>query len=292
MFDAFVKAVLASGGELAPIDEASALIWADPASTEEFHLVVEDATELEWVQLPYAGVEKFAPNLIPDLIWTCGKGVYADPVAEHVMALILAAFRNLHVYAAADSWTEQVGRNLRGASVTVIGGGGIARSLIGLLEPWDTAVTVVRRTPEPVPGATATLTMEHLNQAISDTDVVVLAASLTADTHHLVDADFLAAMARRAWLVNVARGGLVATDDLVDALRHNEIAGAALDVTDPEPLPGGHPLFGLHNCIITPHVGNTPEMGLPLITDRVARNVARWIAGDELLGLVDVVAGY
>lgn len=292
MFDAFVKAVLAAGGELAPIDEASALIWADPAAIEEFPLVVEDASDLEWIQLPYAGVEKFAPNLTPDRIWTCGKGVYADPVAEHVIGLILAGFRQLHMYIGADSWKTPMGRNLLGASVTVIGGGGIAEALIRLLEPWGTTITVVRKSAKPVPGATLTVTNDHMAEAIADTDVVVLAAALTAETHHLVDAEFLVAMADRAWLVNVARGGLVSTDDLVDALRMGQIAGAALDVTDPEPLPDGHPLFALHNCIITPHVGNTPQMGLPLITDRVARNVARWIAGDELIGVVDVVAGY
>ncbi len=76
------------------------------------------------------------------------------------------------------------------------------------------------------------------------------------------------------------------------ALADGQIAGAALDVTDPEPLPDGHPLWTIHNCIITPHVGNTPEMGLPLIADRVRQNVARWIAGDDLIGLVDVAAGY
>ena len=88
------------------------------------------------------------------------------------------------------------------------------------------------------------------------------------------------------------RGGHVVTDDLVTALREGVIAGAVLDVTDPEPLPDGHPLWELDNCVITPHVGNTPEMGLPLIADRVRVNVGRWIAGDKLIGPVDVGVGY
>ena len=99
-------------------------------------------------------------------------------------------------------------------------------------------------------------------------------------------------MERHAWLVNVARGRHVVTDDLVTALRDGVIGGAGLDVTDPEPLPDGHPLWSLPNCIITPHVGNTPEMAVPLLAERVAANVRRFAAGEELLGPVDADLGY
>ena len=108
----------------------------------------------------------------------------------------------------------------------------------------------------------------------------------------MVDAAFLEAMHSDAWLINVARGGLVDHDALLVALQSGSIGGAALDVTAPEPLPDGHPLWAEPRCIITPHVANTPEMGLPLIANRVRQNVERWIAGDELIGLVDVEAGY
>jgi phosphoglycerate dehydrogenase-like enzyme len=99
-------------------------------------------------------------------------------------------------------------------------------------------------------------------------------------------------MEDHAWIVNVARGRHIVTDDLVDALRAGTIGGAGLDVTDPEPLPDGHPLWSLPNCIITPHVGNTPEMARPLLAARVADNVRRFARGEELIGLVDVDAGY
>ncbi len=82
------------------------------------------------------------------------------------------------------------------------------------------------------------------------------------------------------------------TDDLVEALRNDVIGGAGLDVTDPEPLPAGHPLWTLPNCIITPHVGNTPEMAIPLLAERIATNVRRYADDEELVGLVDVEAGY
>ncbi len=292
MFDAFVRAVADAGGETVPLGEASALVWADPAAADVFPEILADAPGVEWIQLPYAGVETFVRHLDTDHTWTCGKGVYAEPVAEHVMTLALAGLRHLNEYIPAHRWPDQHGKNLLGAKVTVIGAGGITESLARLLAPWNVTLTVVRRRSDPFPGADRTLPFEQLADAVADADVVVIAAALTRETHGLVDAEFLAAMADDAWLVNVARGGHVVTDDLVTALADGVIAGAALDVTDPEPLPDGHPLWALHNCIVTPHVGNTPEMGLPLIADRVRQNVERWIAGDDLIGLVDVEAGY
>ncbi len=292
MHAAMVAAVESAGGRVVPVADASALMWADPAAASEFPGVVAAAPQLEWIQLPYAGIENFADNLDPARLWTCGKGVYADPVAEHIITLTLAGFRHLHEAIPATSWPEQRGRNLLGARMTVFGGGGITESLICLIEPWDVTLTVVRRSPTPFPGAARTVTFDERLDAIADADVVVLAAALTPETRGMVDAKFLDAMPSHSWLVNVARGGHVDTDALVAALDANAIGGAALDVTDPEPLPDGHPLWAQPNCIITPHVGNTPEMGLPLIAERVRRNVSRWIDGDPLIGTVDVDAGY
>jgi phosphoglycerate dehydrogenase-like enzyme len=99
-------------------------------------------------------------------------------------------------------------------------------------------------------------------------------------------------MESHAWIVNVARGKHIITDDLVWALSNNVIGGAALDVTDPEPLPEGHPLWSLPNCIITPHVGNTPEMAIPLLSERVRENVRRYMDDQPLIGMVDAHLGY
>ena len=112
---------------------------------------------------------------------------------------------------------------------------------------------MVRRTTEPVPGAERTLATDALHDALPDARLVVLALALTPDTRHIIGAGELGAMHERAWLVNVSRGGHVDTDALVDALERGVIAGAALDVTDPEPLPDGHRLWSMANCIITPH---------------------------------------
>jgi phosphoglycerate dehydrogenase-like enzyme len=192
---------------------------------------------------------------------------------------------------AAQSWGAPTGRNLIGAHVTIVGGGGICEHLMNLLVPFGCSTTVVRRHPAEMRGATVVGT-DGLHEAVSGADVVVLALALTAESVGMIDEGVLAAMPAHSWLVNVARGGHVVTDHLVRALREHQIGGAALDVTHPEPLPDGHPLWHIPNCIITPHIANTPEMGLPLIAARVRANVARFVAGEPLVGLVDVAAGY
>jgi phosphoglycerate dehydrogenase-like enzyme len=291
MYDAFAAAVRAGGGRLANVEDARALVWADPARADAFPLIARTAGHLEWIQLPYAGIEPFAAYLDPRYVWTCGKGVYARPVAEHALGLALAGLRGLDVYSRAQSWGAPTGRNLIGAHVTIVGGGGICEHLMNLLVPFGCSTTVVRRHPAEMRGATVVGT-DGLHEAVSGADVVVLALALTAESVGMIDEGVLAAMPAHSWLVNVARGGHVVTDHLVRALREHQIGGAALDVTDPEPLPDGHPLWHIPNCIITPHIANTPEMGLPLIAARVRANVARFVAGEPLIGLVDVAAGY
>ena len=292
MHAVMVEAVETAGGTVVPIEQASALMFADPAAAGAFPNIIGAGPGVEWIQLPYAGIETFQHHLDHDHTWTCGKGVYAPPVAEWIMTALLTAFRDIPRYVRASTWPVQDGKNLLGAKLTILGGGGITESFMELIEPWGCDVTVVRRSTDPVPGAARTLTTDRLHEAVADADAVIVALALTDETRNIVDAETLAAMRSDAWLCNVGRGGHVVTDDLVTALREGVIAGAVLDVTDPEPLTDGHPLWELDNCVITPHVGNTPEMGLPLIADRVRVNVGRWIAGDELIGPVDVGAGY
>ena len=292
MHQAMAEAVEAAGGTVAPLAEASALMFADPAAAAAYPELIAAAPQIEWIQLPYAGIEPFAHHLDHDHLWTCGKGVYAPPVAEWIMTALLTAFRDIPRYVRATSWPRQDGKNLLGAKLTILGGGGITHEFMKLIEPWGCDVTVVRRSADPFPGASHTVTTDDLHHAVADADAVIVALALTPETTGLIDAAALSAMRSGAWLCNVGRGGHVVTDDLTEALRTGTIAGAVLDVTDPEPLPDGHPLWALDNCVITPHVGNTPEMGLPLIAERVRVNVERWIAGDALLGPVDVTAGY
>jgi len=141
-------------------------------------------------------------------------------------------------------------------------------------------------------GVDDVLEADRFADALPGADLVVLALALTPETEGMFSRGEFTLMEPHAWIVNVARGRHIVTDDLVDALRSGTIGGAGLDVTDPEPLPAGHPLWSLPNCIITPHVGNTPEMAKPLLARRVVENVRRFARGEELIGLVDVDAGY
>ena len=289
---ALASAITEGGGQLVGVEDAEAVVWTDPHEAQELRRVLDEHPHIRWVQLPFAGVEPFRDTFDEGRLWTCGKGVYAEPVAEHALGLALAGMRGIGRYARERSWSGPRGRNLLGARVCILGGGGIARSLARLVQPFGAYLTVVRNRVEPISGVAEVVGTDRLYDALERADLVVLALALTPQTERIIDADALAAMSNEAWLVNVARGRHVDTDALVDVLKQERIGGAALDVTDPEPLPDGHPLWDLPNAIITPHVGNTPEMGLELLWVRVRENVARYARGDELLGPVHLELGY
>ncbi|TCL80292.1 MULTISPECIES: NAD(P)-dependent oxidoreductase [unclassified Rathayibacter] len=292
----FTDAIEAGGGTVVGVEEAEALLWLSYGRTDELAAVLAEHPGLRWVQLPWAGVDVFAPVLRSTahrgLRWTSAKGAYAEPVAEHALALTLALLRSLPERARADSWGAKRARTLHRARVVVVGAGGIAVELLRLLSVFDAHVTVVRRTDAALPGADRTVPAEQLPDVVADADVLVLAAAATDGTARLVDAELLRRLPAEAVLVNVARGSLVDTDALVTALAEGRLAGAALDVTDPEPLPDGHPLWSEPRCLITPHSADTPEMTTPLLAERVRANVAAFAAGRELLGVVDPVLGY
>jgi len=289
--DWFLAGVVDGGGEIVDVAEAEALFWyhGSPGTLGD---LLDRGTNLKWVQLPAAGIEAYAHLLRPELTWTCAKGVYADPVGEHAVALGLAGLRNLVSYGRQKTWSGPEGRNLYDADVVIVGGGGIAESIIEQLQPYRARITVVRRHPAAMPGVDQVVPPDRLHETLPGADLVILALALTPETTGVIGAAELDLMADHAWLVNISRGPHIVTDDLVDALRAGSIGGAALDVTDPEPLPDGHALWDLENCIITPHVGNTPEMHKPLLTAFTAGNLRRFAKGEPLRGLVDVSLGY
>src|SRR5580704_7224206 len=233
------EAIRQGGGQ--PVDAdapAAGLVWLAPSDSDGLRHAI-GATGVKWVQLSTAGVEAAAAAgvLSPERTWTCAKGAFAEPVAEHALTLALAGLRKLPERIEARSWGQPGGTSLYDQHVTILGGGGIAASLLQLLAPFRATATVVRRTAEPVPGAARTVPTARLTEALADALVVFLALALTPETTRIIGAPQLAAMRHDSWLVNVGRGRLVDTDALVAALDIGTIAGAALDVTDPEPLP-------------------------------------------------------
>ncbi len=287
-------AVERGGATIVNPAHANGLVWTDPADPDGLGALLVEHPSVEWVQLPWAGIEPYVAVVQAhrDRTWTCGKGVYAEPVAEHALALALAGLRQIGSYARATSWSPGRGVNLLGARVVILGGGGITETLLRLLGPFGGEVTVVRRSPQAMSGAAHVVGQDGLDGALADATLVILALALTPATTGILDRRRLELLAPAAWVVNVARGAHIVTDDLVAVLAQGRIGGAALDVTDPEPLPDGHPLWSEARCLITPHTANTMEMAIPLLGARVQENVRRRLAGEVLLGPVDPDAGY
>ncbi len=290
-------AVEAGGGVVVDPSDAEALVWTaagvDAEVAVQLAAVLQRNPAIRWIQLPWAGVEQYAALgvLDHDHIWTSGKGLYAKPVAEHALALTLACLRHFKQYGRASRWTAQAGGTLFGSRVTIFGGGGIARELILLLAPFQCQITVVRKRSHPIEGARV-IGWDRRHEALPDADAVILALALTEENAYFFGRAQFVAMANHACLVNVARGRHVVTSDLAEALASDLIAGAGLDVTDPEPLPEGHRLWTLDNCLITPHTANTQEMAIPALTARITTNVARCARAEVLEGLVDPDLGY
>jgi D-3-phosphoglycerate dehydrogenase len=292
-YDLICAAVARGGGQLTAPADAEALVWLGKTG-EDLRPLLHSG--IRWVQLRAAGVETWLASGEIDerRLFTSAAGIYAPNVAEHVLALMLAASRQLHVCARASTWNPKAGEGkvLHGATVGIVGTGGIGRAVIRLLEPFAVEIIAVTRSGRAVPGAARSLAAKDVAEIWPVADYVVLAAPATEQTRRLVDAPALAAMQADAWIVNVARGSLVDTAALVTALEEGRIGGAALDVTDPEPLPDGHPLWRLPNVIITPHVANPIPSRLARLADLVAANVRRFIDGEEPLGKIDLAAGY
>jgi phosphoglycerate dehydrogenase-like enzyme len=298
-------AVERAGGAVAPLDERTrGLVWTASSGAEELLATLRAAPGIGWVQLPWAGVDGVAAALEASRgdgrTWTSGKGVYARPVAEHALALALALLRRLPHRVRAGSWQrDELARSLFGARVVILGAGGISIELQRLLAPFEVSLTVVRRrvdgshAPGPVGMTPArTLPFARLVEAARDAEVLFVAAALTDASRGLVDAGVLEALAPGAVVVNVGRGSLVDTDALVDALDSGRLGGAGLDVTDPEPLPDGHPLWDAPDCLVTPHVADAMATTPALLAARVEHNVRAFLAREPMIGVVDLELGY
>lgn len=281
--DRLAAAVCRGGGaNAATVAEANAIVFNGDHPTE---LVRDLHAGIRWVQIGWAGIDGFAEWLDDGRTWTSARGIYGAPIAEHVIAMMLAAARNLHRYARALAWGEPGVRSLAGSRACVVGAGGIGAGVARLLLGLQVEVTVLSRSETVVPGA-ATRHVNDLPSVLPNVDWLVLAMPLTPETHHLIGAPELSLMRRDAWIINVARGAVIDTTALVAALEAQEIGGAALDVTDPEPLPDNHPLWTLPDVLITPHTACPLETGEDALAKHVEENVRRWMAAEPLVAQV------
>lgn len=291
---AYEQAVVSAGGEVAALsDQVSALIWTDYSAPEKLAAVLEQNPQIEWVQLPFAGVDAFADVLSAPVKFTSAKGSYKEPVAEHALALSLALGRKIPVRVKATSWGKREAVSFYDSNILIVGAGGITQELIGMLKPFRASISVCRNQAQiPVPGSSDVFGLEQLAKKISEADLVVIACALTDKTRGLFDLELMSKMQPTAFLVNVARGPIINTADLLTALDQGLLAGAAVDVTDPEPLPDGHPFFGRDDLIVTPHTADTKEIVMRHFALRVQLNVKAYLGQGPWVGEVDPGRGY
>ena len=266
---------------------------------------LEAAPRLRWVHSPAAGVAGMlhAGMLARDVVISNSRGLAAETIAEHVLAVTLALFRRLPLAVtrqAERTWAQDEisappgNRLLRGATVLLVGLGAIGSAAAWRLDALGAEVLGLRRRAgEPLPrGVRAVRPPSDLQALLPSADVVVVAAPQTPSTRGLIGAPELARMKPDAVLVNVSRGGLVDEEALAAALRAGRLAGAALDVFRGEPLAPGSPLWNVPNLLITPHTSGFRRDHWDAATALFASNLRRFEAGEPLLNPVDKSAGY
>jgi D-2-hydroxyacid dehydrogenase (NADP+) len=263
------------------------------------------ARKLKWLHSTAAGVAQLMyPELrASGIAVTNASGVHTVPIAEHVIGLLLAmarrfpsAFRHQAArhWGQQDIWNESVHpRELRGATLLVVGLGAIGREVARLARALGMRVVGVTRSGQDAAGVTdRVVPASDLDALLPEADFVVLAAPETPETHQLMNAARLARMKPGAYLVNVARGSLVEESALVAALREHRIAGAALDVASEEPLPESNPLWSLENCFLTPHLSGATDSLWERQAELLCDNLDRWFSGRELRNRVNLDRGY
>jgi len=226
---------------------------------------VDRARNLERFVCTFAGTEHLPLDAFADngVAVSNASGVHGPNAAEQVLAYVLTFARNLDRgwrQSEAGTWNHYHAGELQGSTVTVVGTGSIGGAILDRLEPFGVDTIGVRNTPSKGGNADEVVGFEDVPEVMPHTDYLIMACPLTETTEGLVGEGTLELLSPESVLVNIARGEVVDTDALVQALKTNGLRGAALDVTDPEPLPDGHPLWNLDNCLITPHnAGHTPR---------------------------------
>jgi phosphoglycerate dehydrogenase-like enzyme len=251
--------------------------------------LLDRAERLELFACTFAGTDHVPTEALADrgVALTNAGGIHAPGIAEGTIGNMLVFARRLHEgwrRKQNHEWRHFQSGELAGSTVTVVGLGSIGQAVAKRLDGFEVETIGVRYSPEKG-GPTDEICGfegEAIHDALARSEYVVLACPLTELTRGLIGREELATMRPNSVLINTARGGIVDTDALLGALRSNGICGAALDVTDPEPLPPDHPLWDLENCLITPHTGGHTPKHWNRLAAIIARNVERLNSGEEL----------
>lgn len=290
------------------LSQAEALARAEEAhgidvryATPEF---LAKAKNLVWVQAMSAGVDGLLNNraLMENdrVVLTNHRGVHGPAIADHAMAMLLALTRDLRLHIenqAQKEWgrgqSELTPMALEGRTLLVVGLGGIGSEIAKRGKAFGMTVWATRRSEAPKPDYVDRVELSPaLLSLLPEVDVVVIAAPLTPETHHLFNQEAFAKLKKGAILINIARGAIVDQKAMIEALQSGHLAAAGLDVTDPEPLPKDSPLWGMKNVIITPHVAGQAEITGQRRWALLRENLRRFAAGEPLYNVVDKKAGY
>jgi phosphoglycerate dehydrogenase-like enzyme len=294
---------------IAGLSREEALRRAAEAHAADAAFVTPDflraAPNLVWVQAQSAGVERYmAVKELRDsdkIVLTNMRGIAGPVIADHAFAMLLALTRDLPVHLAGRAegrWIREGSGKLRpialkGRTLLVVGLGGIGTEIARRGRGFDMRVVAIRRGNDPAPDFVERVGKpQELLALLPEADVVAIAVPLTAETTGMFNREAFAAMKPGSFLVNIARGKVVDTAALLAALTSDKLAGACLDVTDPEPLPPDHPLWKLPNVVITPHVSSDAELTEDRRWALFRENLRRFDAGEPLLNVVDLSAGY
>jgi phosphoglycerate dehydrogenase-like enzyme len=249
-------------------------------------LVDELAGRLRWVHTWAAGIDEVlrrSPRWLETVTFTNSRGAQAPSVAEYVLARIVHAEWFRVPRTSSCLWSELSSKRL-----AVLGFGAIGRRVAELVGPLGLSVTgLVRHMPESEALAVERVLPDRWQETLAVSDYLVISVPLTAETKGLVDRSWLGSLPSHGVVINVARGEVVVTDDLEDALRNRRLAAAYLDVTDPEPLPEEHPLRAMLNCFITPHIAGSSAQTQPRILEILDRNLAAFCDGSGYVNVVD-----
>jgi len=282
-----------------PLDEVEVLLRGWSLGGEPLDRLVGRAPKLRWIHSVSVGVESVLTpcTLVRGLTVTNGRGVFDQPIAEYVMTMILSICRGLPQLLELQrerTWQPIEAQEMAQMTIGLVGLGGIGCEVAKLARPFGSRIVAIRRRPEagPVDGVELLGGMDALPGLLAVSDFVVLAVPLTIETDALIDDAALSAIKAGAWVINVARGGLIDEGALLRALRSGPLGGAVLDTFRQEPLPETSPYYRLSNCIVTPHTSWSSGAVLGRTFDVFCENLRRYRAGEPLKHVVDPTAGY